>query len=205
MYANGRGVTQDFAEAVKLYKEAADQGYAVAQDNLGIMYNEGHGVPQDLAEAVKWWRKAAEQGNASAQDHLAAQQVRTAPERGYKRITFDDFMLDGKELAASGAKVSIQGVYVNRARSRCSFLHSRPWRWHDRRLARTQASAFFRTTPTRSARKFLLDCRNSPIGAQLGCSLTVVGRVDMCKRTTLVGSTDMPCLIVEDGASATTH
>ena len=46
---------------------AAEQGFATAQYNLGIMYANGEGVPQDDAEAVKWSRLAAEQGYASAQ------------------------------------------------------------------------------------------------------------------------------------------
>ena len=71
MYANGQGVPQDYAEAVKWYRKAAEQGDATAQSNLGVMYEKGQGVPQDYAEAVKWWRKAAaEQGNAFAQSNL---------------------------------------------------------------------------------------------------------------------------------------
>ena len=48
----------------------AEQGYAEAQYNLGVMYHEGQGVPQNDAEAVKWFRKAAEQGDAKAQTNL---------------------------------------------------------------------------------------------------------------------------------------
>ena len=45
MYALGEGVPQDDAEAVAWYREAAEQGYAPAQSNLGFMYDEGKGVP----------------------------------------------------------------------------------------------------------------------------------------------------------------
>jgi len=74
MYANGRGVPQDAAEAVKWYRKAADQGDATGQYNLGWMYANGRGVPQDDAEAVKWYRKAADQGDARAQSALATLQ-----------------------------------------------------------------------------------------------------------------------------------
>jgi TPR repeat protein len=47
--------------------EAAEQGNAPAQFELGRMYDHGEGVAKDPVEAVKWYRKAAEQGNASAQ------------------------------------------------------------------------------------------------------------------------------------------
>jgi hypothetical protein len=70
MYAQGRGVPQDDAEAVRWYRKAADQGHPTAQNNLGMMYQEGHGVPRDDAEAVRWYRKAAERGHAIAQANL---------------------------------------------------------------------------------------------------------------------------------------
>ena len=70
MYANGKGVPLDYAEALKWYRMAADQGHAKAQNNLGFMYFNGKGVPQDYAEALKWYRMAAEQGNAEAQRNL---------------------------------------------------------------------------------------------------------------------------------------
>ena len=70
MYGKGQDVTQDYAEAVKWFRKAAEQGVAAAQFNLGIMYDNGLGVTQDYAEAVKWFRKAAEQGYAKAQYNL---------------------------------------------------------------------------------------------------------------------------------------
>ena len=51
-----RGVPQDYSAAVKWYRLAADQGYASAQFNLGIVYTQGPGVAQDHSEAVKWYR-----------------------------------------------------------------------------------------------------------------------------------------------------
>ncbi|MCP4827986.1 MAG: sel1 repeat family protein, partial [Proteobacteria bacterium] len=51
MYNKSLGVSEDYAEAVKWYRLAADQGYADAQCNLGVMYDNGQGVPQDYAEA----------------------------------------------------------------------------------------------------------------------------------------------------------
>jgi TPR repeat protein len=51
-------------------KEAAEQGDADAQYNLGLMYDNGEGVEQDKFEAVKWYKKAAEQGHAEAQNNL---------------------------------------------------------------------------------------------------------------------------------------
>ncbi len=59
-----------YSEAVRWYRKAAEQGYANAQNNLGVCYKTGIGVSTDFSEAVKWYRKAAEQGNAIAQCNL---------------------------------------------------------------------------------------------------------------------------------------
>ena len=56
---SGQGVPQNYAEAVKWYRKAADQGDARAQFNLGIMYAKGEGVPQDYVQAHKWVNLAA--------------------------------------------------------------------------------------------------------------------------------------------------
>jgi len=68
--AEGRSMTQDYTEAVKWYRKAADQGNAAAQLNLGLCCYNGHGMTQDYAEAMKWWCKSADQGNAYAQYNL---------------------------------------------------------------------------------------------------------------------------------------
>ena len=61
---------EDYDQAVKYFQEAAEQGNADAQCNLGHCYNNGYGVRQDHKQAVYWFRKAAEQGNADAQCSL---------------------------------------------------------------------------------------------------------------------------------------
>ena len=58
------------AQDIEEIRQAAEQGEAKAQYNLGVMYAEGEGVPEDDRKAVKWYRKAAEQGNAPAQYNL---------------------------------------------------------------------------------------------------------------------------------------
>ena len=70
MYAEAEGVTQDYAEAVKWYRKAAEQGHAVAQDYLGFMYRYGLGVTRNDAEARKWYEKAAAQGDEHAERAL---------------------------------------------------------------------------------------------------------------------------------------
>ncbi len=70
LYDKGAGVTKDPAQAVELYKKAADQGNASAQYSLGVCFLNGDGVGQDLAKAVSLYQKSADQGNAFAQNDL---------------------------------------------------------------------------------------------------------------------------------------
>ncbi|MCL2713457.1 MAG: SEL1-like repeat protein [Alphaproteobacteria bacterium] len=66
MYEEGKGVTQDFAQALSYYRKAADQGYAPAQTSLGRMYAAGRGVARDDAQAAMWFRRAAGEAAAPA-------------------------------------------------------------------------------------------------------------------------------------------
>ena len=74
-YDTGKGVPQDFNEAFKWYRKAAEHGNARAQNKLGELYELGQdanglGVPQDINESFKWYRKSAEQGYPLAQVSL---------------------------------------------------------------------------------------------------------------------------------------
>ena len=69
-YYEGRGIAQDYTEAVRWYKKAADQGHAVAQNNLGFCYEYGRGVEKDYAQAAYWYVKAIENGQERAREDL---------------------------------------------------------------------------------------------------------------------------------------
>src|SRR5262249_10640697 len=58
-------------EAIKWYRRAAEQGFARAQNNLGVRYANGDGLDQNLDEAFRWFKLAADQGNAEAIASLA--------------------------------------------------------------------------------------------------------------------------------------
>ena len=62
MYDQGQGVTQDYQEAIKWYRLAAEQGSSGAQASLGIMYGQGQGVSKDDIRAYMWLDLAASQG-----------------------------------------------------------------------------------------------------------------------------------------------
>ena len=70
MYANGQGVPEDDAEAVRWYR--------------GISYGNGEGVPQDFVQAHKWFNLAASRGSGENRESavrnrdLIAQQMTAA-------------------------------------------------------------------------------------------------------------------------------
>ena len=75
MYANGKGVPQDYQEAARWYRLAVEQGQVDAEGRLGTRYETGQGVPQDYKEAARLYRLAADQGVA----------VSTVPSRHHVR------------------------------------------------------------------------------------------------------------------------
>jgi TPR repeat protein len=58
---------KDYAEALRWYLNAADQGNAQAAGNLGQLYFFGQGVSVDYGQAMRWSQKAADQDNPRGQ------------------------------------------------------------------------------------------------------------------------------------------
>src|SRR5262249_52028860 len=54
LYANGLGVTQDYAKAREWFEKAVDKGDVSAMASLGLIYANGFGVTQDYAKALQW-------------------------------------------------------------------------------------------------------------------------------------------------------
>ena len=93
------------SKEVRRLRKAAEQGDAVAQNDLGYRHELGNGVVKNYAEAVKWYRKAAEQGNGNAQRSLgyhyqngivvvkddveAVKWFRKAAEQGHAQAQYD--------------------------------------------------------------------------------------------------------------------
>ena len=89
VYYYGKGVPQDYKQAVYWYKKSAEQGNANAQYLLGYTYHVGHGVPQDYKQAAYWYTKSAEQGVAVAQYFLGnAYQVGDGVPQDYKQALY---------------------------------------------------------------------------------------------------------------------
>lgn len=71
MYQNAIGTEENYQEAMRWYTASAEQGYVIAQFNLGHMYQNGLGILlPSYRQALYWYEKAAEQNYAQAQNNI---------------------------------------------------------------------------------------------------------------------------------------
>ena len=70
-YAEGRGVTSDYATAAIWYERAAQGGIVPATFRLGTLYEKGLGLKKDAEAARRYYLQAAEKGSAKAMHNLA--------------------------------------------------------------------------------------------------------------------------------------
>jgi len=70
MYAQGRGVNQNFKQAVHWFSKAAEKDQPSACNNLGMMYYLAKGVIKDYGKAAHWFKKGADLGYVDAQYNL---------------------------------------------------------------------------------------------------------------------------------------
>lgn len=66
----GWGIKQDFVQAARLYRKAAESGNAQGQYQLSILLFNGKGVPQNPQVGLVWLSKSAEQGFPKAQKEM---------------------------------------------------------------------------------------------------------------------------------------
>ena len=70
-FEQGRGTAPDDAAALRFYRQAAEAGRPLAQNNYAAFLAGGRGgAAFDEAQAVEWYRKAAAQGESYAQTNL---------------------------------------------------------------------------------------------------------------------------------------
>lgn len=71
-YAEGKAAFDngDYSRALELAQPLAEQGYADAENLMGIMYAKGLGLPQDIDLAKQWYDQAIEKGHMKAQNNL---------------------------------------------------------------------------------------------------------------------------------------
>jgi hypothetical protein len=70
MYFEGIALDQNYEAAYSWFLKAAEQGFAMAQFNVGVLFQNGQGVIQDNRTAFTWFYKAAQQGLPNAQNSV---------------------------------------------------------------------------------------------------------------------------------------
>ncbi|MGI9383949.1 MAG: tetratricopeptide repeat protein [Methyloligellaceae bacterium] len=84
MYRDGRGVTQDYDEALRWWRKSAELGLVDAQYALGNIYAGGAGIARNNVQAYMWYSIAAAQKevewlHAIARSNRKALTARMAP------------------------------------------------------------------------------------------------------------------------------
>jgi uncharacterized protein len=103
---------QNFDEAARWFRKAADLGFPEAQLMLGSAYDYGKGVGKDSVEAVRWYRLAAEQGDTTAQSIVGGMYL-TGDGVEKDIPTGLEWYRKAAETGDIGAKIMLAGIYAN--------------------------------------------------------------------------------------------
>jgi hypothetical protein len=157
---------------------------------------------RDATQAANAQRQLAEANAARAEaQKLARAAVAEAQAdqeaRGFKAMSFDDFVLDGQKLADSETKVAVSGVYKKVGGLTLLFPDAMTvlqQRWN------VGLPVWITDEASRKVRQFLLtQCDRDMVGR--GCQITLQGSATMCTIHSTTGNSDVPtpCIKVEDG------
>jgi hypothetical protein len=200
---------------------------AEAQTDLGWAYENGAGVPQDNTQAVAWYRKAAEQGHPeakrkleSAETEIKIKQQKDEQEEearrqqqledqaragGYQKTSVETFVLDGRDLAARGSKVSLAGNYLREGNLEVLYADTRAVLMRTHGVPQPNVP-LLTDDASREFRQHLLRCQSNPGSAQMGCPVTVLGRATMCTLSNAFGGMrESPCVAVDEGQMRKSH
>lgn len=108
---SNKGLDRSYKTAFIWFKKAADQGYAHAQNDIGMMYYYGSGVAQDFNEAFIWFRKAAELGDMDALNNLGLMyyEGKGVISPNYRKAA--ELFTEAAELGSSYAKNNLGLMY----------------------------------------------------------------------------------------------
>jgi len=124
-------------------------------------------------------------------------------ERGYRRISIESFVLDGKAMAGRSAKVSLHGAYLQEGNTALLFTDQAAVIKATRypQIGGNEPRAVLLTDDaTRESRQYFLRCNSNPASAQVGCPVTILGHITTCRLTNLMGAArTLPCVAVEEG------
>ncbi|HVA12699.1 MAG TPA: hypothetical protein VNF99_05585 [Stellaceae bacterium] len=156
-------------------------------------------------------QKAAQQATAAhaaaeAEKQQAVRKYRTAvaarirkdEQNGYRTTSVDNFELNGPELARDRAKVSIPGVYLKTSRGEFLMSSTLATSQVDTTTTPDQGISLISKDASRAAKQSFARCQKDAVKARLGCPTTILGQATLCKRTTIFGGAEAPCIAVDD-------
>jgi hypothetical protein len=119
----------------------------------------------------------------------------------YRSMGVKAFVVDGPELAAKRAKVSISGMYIRNGQVPTMYADTNSVimaRYHSD--VGTQASVpLMIDKASHDVRQRIFSCDENPGSGQVGCPLAIRGRATMCTLGNAFGaSQNVPCLEVAD-------
>lgn len=101
----------DNAQALKWLGKAAEQGYPMAQVEIGEMYYRGHGVMRDIDQAIAWTELAARVDYPRAQLNLVQMKLFKATETASPEQTLENIKgLAGEAMNAIRSAGSASGM-----------------------------------------------------------------------------------------------
>jgi len=118
---------------------------------------------------------------------------------GYQRMSIETFLLDGGDLAAKAAKVSISGAYIREGN--LSVLYADRGTAMKATRGHRQPNVLLLTDEaSREFRQVLLTCQSNPASATVGCPVTILGQATKCQLSNAFGATRGEwCITVEKG------
>jgi len=146
----GAGIQQDYKEAMRWYKMAADEkNYPPSMVALASMYELGKGTKQNVSKAREYYEKAANYGDVFAQVSLAGMYkdglgVNKDPIKAYTwyKIAGSQISVNNLTHNMTGAEADIAAEVAKNSKSLSDVIAPA-----DRSNAERQASTFHPTTP----------------------------------------------------------
>lgn len=126
LYYFGIMVEQDYEEAFRWFKKAAEAGNRDAKSMLGYMYSAGEGVRQNFRESFKWYKEAMEDGVSSVIPNVAYMyEYGIGVEKDYKEA----FRLysEAAELGDASAKCGLANMYFREEGVRLDYDEAFKW------------------------------------------------------------------------------
>jgi hypothetical protein len=160
--------------------------------------------PKVKAAKAEQARQAAEQQRQVAQ---AAEQRQVAQQnedsaRGYSPISVRDFVLDGKELAARSAKLSLIGAYLPVGNLEMLFgTDLDAIQFANGQDQNSPTVHLLTENASRDFRSQLLACRSNPATAYVGCPVRILGQATICELSNSFGARrSLPCIAIDGGS-----